>query len=73
MSENRRSSPITNFNSSTRSDTDESSFAEWWAPENQLGLEPDHPFNFGRDNQVIEEVALEKKGKIKYHEGAAKY
>jgi hypothetical protein len=47
----------------------DSSGAQWWWPENQLGLEQDR---VGRqsDNQG---VALEKKGKIEHHEAIAKY
>jgi hypothetical protein len=47
--------------SSTESD---SSGVDWWAPENQLGLEPE------QQNDPL--VALDE-GEIKHHEAMAKY
>jgi hypothetical protein len=58
--------PDQDADSSTESD---SSGAEWWWPQNQLGLEADR-FGFQRDEQV---VALDKKGEFKHHEVIAIY
>ena len=42
-------------------------------PENQLGLKSPYQFDLPWDNQVDEDVALEKEGKIEYHEGNITY
>lgn len=73
MVHNRCSTPIADFDSSTESDTDKSCSVKSFGPENQLGLESQYEFDLPCNNQVDGDIALEKEGKIKYHEGAIKY
>lgn len=78
MIHNRHSSPIIvsdEIESVTESDS--ASGAEWWAPENQLGLEPEYAFGIGWDDEVNDEVndgvALDEKGEINHHQATAQY
>ena len=70
MIQNRHSSFLNDFNSTTESDSDKSSGLEWWAPENQLGLDRSD-IQWG--SKVNKHAALKKEGKPKNHKGAIKY
>ena len=70
MIQNRHSSFLNDFDSTTESDSNKSSGLEWWAPENQLGLDRSD-IQWG--SEVNKHAALKKKGKPKNHKGAIKY
>lgn len=74
MIQNRHSSPIIPFISDEDMQSSTESDSSWWGPENQLGLEPGlEPGELFGSRRDDEEVALEKRGEIKYHEAIAKY
>jgi hypothetical protein len=75
MVQNRYPSPIIVISDEdTRTDSSTEADSSWWGPENQLGLQPGEQFGSRRDDEDDdEEVALDKKGEIKYYEAIAKY
>ena len=62
------------FDNTTELDTDKSSGTGYYmGPENQLGLKSQYQFNLPWDNQVDEDISLEKECKSEYHEGDITY
>jgi len=71
--EDTRTDSSTESDSDTRTDSSTEADSSWWGPENQLGLQPGEQFGSRRDDEDDDEVALDKKGEIKYYEAIAKY